>query len=401
VRRHPAARSADPDDRAVEDAVRAVDGPGTPLPAGIRDTVGAALGHDFGRVRVHAGRRAASSATMIGARAYTVGNQIAFAPGEYAPQTDTGRWLIAHELTHVAQQRSPTGRGTSAAPLPAPFMVQRQDVAPAAPAALLTEPQIQAAITYNAARFGDPFTIATIRELIGIAKYPAVSDRDLALGVAAWQDSHPPLTVDGKIGAATTRTMAEALGAAGNAALRDQVRVDHTVTASADAPVVRNVPSPAAWGVFTLNASLNTTLRRGWIIQELRNTWNEALCGGVANPNPPTLHYWEAWWVTDAGAVRVPTSLTTPPTHAAPAVAHDVWQRGLAPGTSGTFTMTGRLFTTLTLPAGFAIHAVPDAGDLPSTAAAPAADALGTVQGRRSASGRWNGCPGVPNFHTA
>ena len=402
VRRASRAHST-PDGESVSDAVRAVDRGGAPLPGRIASEFGAALGHRFDHVRVHADEPAAQAAERIGARAFTHGDRIGFARGEYRPDTSAGRWLLAHELTHVAQQQHAKAGGASAAgPVPASSVIQRQPPAdaPAAPA-LLTEAEITAAIAYNQARFSDPWTIATIRELIGIDKYPAVSDRDLALGVAAWQDSHPPLVVDGKIGVGTTRTITDALAAAGSNALRQQVRADHTVTASADSPVVRNVPSPAVWGVFTLNASLNTTLRRGWIIQELRNTWNETVCGGVANPNAPTLHYWEAWWVTDAGAVRIPTSLTTPPTHAAPAVAHDVWQRGLAPGTRGDFTMSGRLFTTLTLPAGFAIHAVADAGDLPSTTAAPNADDLGLVQGRRFASSHWNGCPAVPNFHTA
>jgi len=408
LRRRPMAGSTMPDDESVGRAVRTIETGGTPLPSSLGADVGAALGNDFGHVRIHADDRAGRAAQAIGARAFTVGDRIAFAPGEYRPGTSAGRWLVAHELTHVAQQgrarpaASPSEGHAKPAAAPA-AAVQRQEAPadPAAPVALLTEPQITAAITYNAARFGDPFTIATIRELIGIAKYPAVSDRDLALGIAAWQDSHPPLTVDGKIGAGTTKTFTEALDAAGNASLRDQVRVDHTVSASAVAPATRNVPTPAAHGVFTLNASFNTTLRRGWIIQELRNTWNEVVCGGVANPNVPTLHYYEAWWVTDAGAVRLPTSLGTPPTSVALGATHDVWQRGLARGTRGDFTMNSRLYTTLTLPAGFAIPAVADAGDLPSAAALPNTDLLGTVQGTRHAQAHWNGCPGVPNFHTA
>jgi hypothetical protein len=400
LRRRPRAGSATPDERSVAHATRALESGGAPLPGRFSADVGAALGHRFDHVRVHADAAANRAAQTVGARAYTVGNRIAFGPGEYAPECRAGRWLLAHELTHVAQQAPNGAAPTSAAALPAPAMVQRQ--APSiAPPLLLTEPQIQIAIAYNGGRFGDPFTIATIRELIGIAKYPAVSDRDLALGIAQWQNGHPPLDVDGRIGPATTRTISDALGAAGSAALRDQVRVDHTVTASTNGPVVRTVPTPAAHGQFRLNASLNTTLRRGWIIQELRNTWNEVLCGGTAHPGPPTPHYWEAWWVTDAGAVRIPTSLATPPTHTAPAVAHDVWTRGLPAGTRGTFTMDASLFTALTLPAGFAIGGVADAIALPSTAAPPGgADGLGTVQGRRRASGSWDGCSPGPNFHT-
>lgn len=59
-----------------------------------------ALGHGFGDVRVHAG----PSAEGTGARASTSGNEITFPPGQYAPDTGRGRWLLAHELAHVAQQ---------------------------------------------------------------------------------------------------------------------------------------------------------------------------------------------------------------------------------------------------------------------------------------------------------
>jgi hypothetical protein len=418
IRRQPSGAPAMPDERSVAEAVRLVETGGTPLPVGVRSEMSGALRHRFDDVRIYTDERAGRAAQAVGARAFTIGNRIAFGPGGYAPETSTGRRLLAHELAHVVQQRSNAANvaitatesaiaTTSSAVSPAATpVVQRQAPPPAAappvaPAPLLTDAQINTAITYNHGRFADPWTIATIRELIGIAKYPAVSDRDLAVGIAHWQDAHPPLTVDGQIGPATTKTIADQLGANGEVALNKQVRVDHTVSASANGPIVRTVPTPAVHGRFRLEASLNTTLRSGWIVQELRNTWNEVLCGGVANPGPPTPHYWEAWWVTPSGQVRIPTSLGTPPTHVAPAVAHDVWQRGLMAGTRGSHTMNANLFTTLTLPAGFAIRGVPDAGDLPSTVAAPNADALGLVEGTRHASSHWDGCPAGPNTHTA
>ncbi len=64
------------------------------------------FGHDFGRVRVHVGARAAESADALRARAYTLGNRIVFGAGQYTPTTPSGRLLIAHELTHVLQQGS-------------------------------------------------------------------------------------------------------------------------------------------------------------------------------------------------------------------------------------------------------------------------------------------------------
>lgn len=61
-------------------------------------------GHDFSRVRVHTGTEAEQSARDANAHAYTVGYNIVFGAKQYAPQTNAGRHLIAHELTHVLQQ---------------------------------------------------------------------------------------------------------------------------------------------------------------------------------------------------------------------------------------------------------------------------------------------------------
>jgi Domain of unknown function (DUF4157) len=61
--------------------------------------------YDFSQVRVHADAGAAESARAVGARAYTVGSDVVFGAGEYAPDTEAGRSLLAHELTHVLQQR--------------------------------------------------------------------------------------------------------------------------------------------------------------------------------------------------------------------------------------------------------------------------------------------------------
>lgn len=59
---------------------------------------------DFSGVRIHTDARARASAQAIGALAYTVGNDIVFGAGQFAPGTAKGRHLLAHELTHVAQQ---------------------------------------------------------------------------------------------------------------------------------------------------------------------------------------------------------------------------------------------------------------------------------------------------------
>jgi hypothetical protein len=86
----------------VHDVLRS---PGQPLEQITRVFMEQRFGHDFSRVRVHADQRAAHSARVLNARAYTVGRDVVFGGGQYQVHSKEGRKLIAHELTHVAQQR--------------------------------------------------------------------------------------------------------------------------------------------------------------------------------------------------------------------------------------------------------------------------------------------------------
>ena len=79
------------------------------------------FGRDFSQVRLHHGLAAGAGARALGARAYTLGRDIAFAPGEFHPHSIAGRRLIAHELAHVAQQgRAPPVGGRARAEAGAP-----------------------------------------------------------------------------------------------------------------------------------------------------------------------------------------------------------------------------------------------------------------------------------------
>lgn len=77
---------------------------GKPLDSTTRGFMEARLGHHFGEVRIHADGRAAESARAMNALAYTVGRDVVFGAGRYAPGTREGQKLLAHELTHVVQQ---------------------------------------------------------------------------------------------------------------------------------------------------------------------------------------------------------------------------------------------------------------------------------------------------------
>jgi hypothetical protein len=79
---------------------------GQAIPDSVRSYFEPRLGHNLGEVRLHTDSRAAQLTQSLQARAFTVGRDIFFGAGEYAPQTVEGKRLIAHELTHVLQQRS-------------------------------------------------------------------------------------------------------------------------------------------------------------------------------------------------------------------------------------------------------------------------------------------------------
>lgn len=79
-------------------------GRGGSLPQSARRFFEPRFQHNFGDVRVHTGGEAAQAARRIQARAFTVGQDIVFGAGQYAPDTDKGKRLLAHELTHTIQQ---------------------------------------------------------------------------------------------------------------------------------------------------------------------------------------------------------------------------------------------------------------------------------------------------------
>ena len=96
-------------DAAPASVDQALASPGRPLEPALRQDMEQRFGHDFSRVRVHSGAAAEQSARDVNAHAYTVGHNIVFGAGRFAPGTHEGRRLIAHELTHVVQQSGADG----------------------------------------------------------------------------------------------------------------------------------------------------------------------------------------------------------------------------------------------------------------------------------------------------
>jgi hypothetical protein len=86
----------------VHDTLRS---PGQPLDSSTRSSMESYFRQDFGNVRVHTDDHAAESALAVDAHAYTVGRDVVFGAGQYNPHSAAGQRMLAHELTHVAQQR--------------------------------------------------------------------------------------------------------------------------------------------------------------------------------------------------------------------------------------------------------------------------------------------------------
>jgi hypothetical protein len=102
--------------------IRSLKGNGQPLSQAERHYFEPRFGYDFSQVRVHASTQAVETARAVNAQAYTVGGDVFFGSGQYAPETSVGKRLLAHELTHVLQQGARAKRSPGTAP-PVPSSV--------------------------------------------------------------------------------------------------------------------------------------------------------------------------------------------------------------------------------------------------------------------------------------
>ena len=117
----------------VSSRIKSSMGGGSPMQSDTRSFMENRFGSDFGKVKIHTGDESAKLNSSLNAKAFTVSNNIYFNSGQYQPETDSGKHLLAHELTHVIQQNgtagSTEGKGDNAQ---RKMHVQRQQV-PTAP----------------------------------------------------------------------------------------------------------------------------------------------------------------------------------------------------------------------------------------------------------------------------
>jgi hypothetical protein len=270
-------------------------GSGRPLDPGVRSWAEGAFGADFSSVRVHTGPSADAAATAISARAYTVGSDIVFGRGQYRPGSDTGRRLLAHELTHTLQ--GDVGR-----------VARDLAVTPTEPEAAneeLTADEIADALEFNRRRFRREIEIEQLRDVVGVPPSPAVVDAAFVRAVARYQAAFG-LDQDGKVGPVTAahlarefRAEARYLGRDGRELRRQARRLDKrsfTIAVVAPARELTNTGSAeyqVRWAVSDTNAD-------GWIIQHVTVSADKEDCAGNAlGVNNGPLDFWEAWEVVD------------------------------------------------------------------------------------------------------
>lgn len=134
---------------------------GRPLSSAERSFMQSRIAADFGEVRIHNDDRADIAAKAVGARAFTSGSDVVFRAGEYREGTTEGRWLLAHELTHVVQQRR--GNGNFG-------LVQRDNDRKGGGE---KEPQFQFTVVPQQATDATGFRILVCMQILGVAQATA------------------------------------------------------------------------------------------------------------------------------------------------------------------------------------------------------------------------------------
>jgi hypothetical protein len=180
--------------------IQSLRGSGRTIPESLRTGTEARLGHDIRHVRIHTGTEAESINSELGTRAVTLGRDIFFGPGQSDFNTPDGKRLLVHEVVHTIQQ------GDSARILQADFAIE--PTTPTRAFRTLTAAEVQSAITFNQARHTDAVEIALLRDILGIAKAPAVIDEDFVQAVGRYQAQYG-LGIDGRLGHDTADRLAK------------------------------------------------------------------------------------------------------------------------------------------------------------------------------------------------
>ena len=192
----------------VTNKINSTKGSGSGMDSNTQNFMQSRFGTDFSGVKIHTGSDSIQMNRELNAKAFTVGSDIYFNEGQYQPNAESGKHLLAHELTHTVQQGEANCLQEK--------MIQR-DLAVEPTISnpvlrVLTTAQVQLAINWNSIVLTDPDEVALIRDVIGLPEQPAVIDDDFVQMLVQYQADFG-LTQDGMIGAGTALKLANELGA--------------------------------------------------------------------------------------------------------------------------------------------------------------------------------------------
>lgn len=271
-------------------------GPGQPLNSEVRSRMEAAFGMDFSRVRAHTDSRAATISNRVNARAFTIGNHIAFGNGEYQPGTLTGDALLAHELAHTVQQREAKNN------------IHKIETGDSGYSALEAD--------------ADHTAAGVLSQLWG--KGNGIAGGSFPKRFASLRSG---LRLQ-RCSSSKTPTYIRAVPQNPTRELLSNLGMTSTV------PLLPG-PTPFPNGGYLEFIGWETDGRNGNIVQEIKTNAAIQACAGnkidKGNQLPP--RYWEAWHVDGDGKVKPIQGLV-----------NDVWKRNTMPGSSGSWTIEGTVY---------------------------------------------------------
>lgn len=164
---------------------------GMALPTPIMRKFESSLGTDLSSVRVHTGAESATAASAVGAKAYTMGQNIHFGAGQFDPSSGSGQHLLAHEVAHTVQQRGGTPTRQNKLEVSGPADAAEHEADHAADAMVLGAPTtIGGASGFHRMVFRDPLTTPPA---VAVPDGATTSPRPASAAAAALQDAPQPV----------------------------------------------------------------------------------------------------------------------------------------------------------------------------------------------------------------
>ena len=159
---------------------------GKKLPSNTRQDMEARFGHSFSQVRIHTDQQAVAMTQQVNAEAFATGNHIYLNAGRYQPESSSGQRLLAHELTHVLQQRKGSEKMVGSQPISnvAPATLQRYELKgfPTAKEALMHSAIATAIATVSSCDYLNWLGKLLIKTALRRMRYDFVPD----LGLCGW-----------------------------------------------------------------------------------------------------------------------------------------------------------------------------------------------------------------------